>query len=84
MPQNINVIMIFQKIFFLFISGSAKEAEEFDQLPPEEAKKRLAILVEKMDKNRDGFIEKKELHSWILRSFKSLSKEESEERLEFK
>ena len=62
------------------ILGSAKDAEEFDQLPPEEAKKRLAILVEKMDKDKDGNVDKKELHAWILLSFKSLSKEESEER----
>ena len=31
---------------------------------------------------RDGFVDKKELHAWILRSFKSLSKEESEERFD--
>lgn len=64
------------------ILGSKKDAEDFDQLPPEEAKKRLAILVEKMDLNKDGFVDKKELHAWILRSFKSLSKEESEERFD--
>ena len=34
------------------ILGSKKDAEDFDQLPPEEAKKRLAILVEKMDSNK--------------------------------
>ena len=34
------------------ILGSKKDAEDFDQLPPEEAKKRLAILVEKMDLNK--------------------------------
>lgn len=31
--------------------GSIKEAEEFDNLSPEESKKRLAVLVTKMDLN---------------------------------
>jgi len=64
------------------ILGSAKDAEEFDQLPPEEAKKRLRVLVQKMDGNSDNFVDKKELQDWILRSFKSLSKEESQDRFE--
>ena len=64
------------------ILGSTKDAEEFDQLSPEEAKKRLAVLVEKMDVNKDGFVDKAELQEWILRSFKSLSREESEERFD--
>ena len=64
------------------ISGSTKDAEEFDQLPPEEAKKRLKILVDKMDSDSDGFVDKSEMNAWILKSFASLSKEESEERFE--
>jgi hypothetical protein len=62
------------------ILGSIKDAEEFDQLPPEEAKERLKILVGKMDINSDGYVDKTELHGWILKSFRSLSQEESEER----
>lgn len=50
--------------------GSTKEAEEFDNLPPEEAKQRLKILVEKMDLNKDQIIERGELKAWIMRSFK--------------
>jgi len=50
--------------------GSVKTAEEFDSLPPEEAKRRLKMLLTKMDRNKDGQIERKELHSWILRSFR--------------
>jgi Ca2+-binding EF-hand superfamily protein len=64
------------------ILGSTKDAEEFDQLPPEEAKKRLKILVDKMDSDSDGFVDKSEMNGWILKSFASLSKEESEERFE--
>ncbi|XP_059477375.1 reticulocalbin-2 isoform X2 [Neocloeon triangulifer] len=64
------------------ILGSVKTAEEFDSLPPEEAKRRLKMLLVKMDRNKDGQIERKELHSWILRSFRMLSEEEAQERFE--
>ena len=65
-----------------FSPGSSKDVEEFDNLPPEEAKRRLKILVDKMDSDKDGFVDRGELHAWILRSFKTLSQEESEERFE--
>lgn len=52
------------------ILGSHKEAEEYDHLSPEEARKRLGILLKKMDLTGDGLIDKKELKAWILRSFK--------------
>lgn len=52
------------------ILGSYKEAEEYDHLPPEEAKRRLGILLTKMDLNGDNIIDRKELKAWILRSFK--------------
>ncbi|XP_064121708.1 reticulocalbin-2-like isoform X2 [Macrobrachium nipponense] len=64
------------------ILGSVKDAEEYDQLPASEAKRRLEILLVKMDRNNDKDIDRKELHSWILRSFRMLSEEESTERLE--
>lgn len=64
------------------ILGSVKEAQEYDELKPEEAKRRLEILLLKMDRNNDKHIDRKELHSWILRSFRMLSEEESEERME--
>ncbi|TRY74789.1 hypothetical protein TCAL_00653 [Tigriopus californicus] len=62
------------------ILGSHAEAETFDQLSPAEAQRRLRILLDKMDRNHDERIEKPELFAWILRSFKSLSQEESSER----
>ena len=40
------------------ILGSKKEAYDFDQLPADEAKRRLRVLLEKMDRNGDGFIER--------------------------
>jgi len=64
------------------ILGSRKEAESFDELAPEEAKEKLAVLLEKMDRNMDKSVDRKELYSWILRSFKSLSKEDSDDRFE--
>ncbi|XP_037085378.1 reticulocalbin-2-like [Pollicipes pollicipes] len=64
------------------ILGSHKDAEEFDDLEPEEAKQRLGVLLEKMDKDGDKQISREELKQWILRSFKLLSEEESAERWE--
>ncbi|XP_014610996.1 PREDICTED: reticulocalbin-2 [Polistes canadensis] len=64
------------------ILGSVKDAEEFDKLPVEESRRRLGILLIKMDLNYDNFIERNELKAWILRSFSMLSTEESQDRLE--
>lgn len=52
------------------VPGSIKDAEEFDHLPPDEAKRRLQILLRKMDLNGDEHISRQELKAWILRSFK--------------
>lgn len=52
------------------IVGSHKEAEEYDHLPPEEAKRRLEILLNKMDLDSDRKIDRNELKAWIIRSFK--------------
>ncbi|PAV86210.1 hypothetical protein WR25_26766 [Diploscapter pachys] len=60
------------------ILGSKKVAEEFDSLPPEEAKRRLRILAtSKIDANKD---EMNELVSWVLSSMRSLDLEEVQER----
>lgn len=59
-----------------------KEAEEFDNLPPEESKRRLSLLVQKMDLNNDRFVDRHELKAWILKSFKKLSEEEAEDRFD--
>ena len=40
------------------ILGSKREAQDFDKLSPEEAKRRLKILLEKMDRNGDKSIER--------------------------
>ncbi|XP_064599975.1 calumenin-like isoform X2 [Liolophura sinensis] len=42
-----------------------EDAKSFDQLTPEESKERLAIIVDKIDKDRDGYVTEKELQDWI-------------------
>ena len=41
------------------------EAEEFTKLYPEETKKRLGLLVNKIDSSRDGLVSLDELTEWI-------------------
>jgi Ca2+-binding EF-hand superfamily protein len=41
------------------------EAERFDQLPPAEARRRLGIIVDKIDVNKDGYVTEKELEEWV-------------------
>ncbi|XP_022909565.1 calumenin [Onthophagus taurus] len=41
------------------------EAKTFDQLPPEESKRRLGLIVDKIDYNKDGVINHEELRDWI-------------------
>ncbi|XP_049835861.1 calumenin [Schistocerca gregaria] len=42
-----------------------EEAKTFDQLSPEESKRRLGLIVDKIDKDKDGFISQEELKEWI-------------------
>lgn len=50
--------------------GSTDEADEFDQLSPEESRSRLSIIIDKIDTNRDGNITELELKNWIQQSQK--------------
>lgn len=63
------------------VLGSKKTATEFDDLPPEEAKKRLRVLAKQMDSNSDGFVNEDELIEWVKKSMVSLDNEEVTERL---
>ncbi|KAE9421288.1 hypothetical protein Angca_004955, partial [Angiostrongylus cantonensis] len=63
------------------VLGSRKTADEFDEMPVEESKKRLEVLARKMDANGDGFVDEPELTSWVERSMVSLDNEEVTERL---
>ncbi|XP_003740997.1 reticulocalbin-2 [Galendromus occidentalis] len=64
------------------ILGSRKEVEEFADMSPEEAKKRLRVIANLMDTNHDGSVDRNELQKWILNSFASLTLEEASERFE--
>ncbi|KJH48586.1 EF hand [Dictyocaulus viviparus] len=67
------------------VLGSRKIADEFDEMPIEESKKRLEVLARKMDLNQDGYVDycldEFELTSWIEQSMVSLDNEEVAERL---
>lgn len=41
------------------------DAKEFDELSPEESKERLGKIYDKIDQNKDGFVEENELRDWI-------------------
>ncbi|EDW18110.2 calumenin-B [Drosophila mojavensis] len=43
----------------------ADEAKKFDELTPEESKRRLGLIVDRIDENKDGFIDLAELKAWI-------------------
>lgn len=60
--------------------GSKKEEEEFDELPPEIAKKKLRILAKQMDTNGDGQISEEELVNKIMHSFKTLDMEDGQDQ----
>ncbi|MFH4975930.1 hypothetical protein AB6A40_002639 [Gnathostoma spinigerum] len=64
------------------VLGSKKEAASFDDLTPEEAKSRLAVIAQRMDADKDGFITAEELTSWVQKSMLSLDDEETKERFE--
>ncbi|XP_052798594.1 calumenin-like isoform X2 [Mya arenaria] len=42
-----------------------EEASEFEDLTQEESQKRLGIIVDKIDKDHDGFVSEEELQQWI-------------------
>ncbi|KAK1877930.1 Calumenin [Dissostichus eleginoides] len=42
-----------------------EEAKTFDQLTPEESKDKLAMIVGRIDTDKDGYISHAELHHWI-------------------
>ena len=39
--------------------------DEYDDLPPEEASRRLRVLVKKVDSDKDGFVTEEELTNWV-------------------
>lgn len=47
-----------------------EEAKTFDDLTPEESKRRLGVIVGKIDENKDGFVTEEELKIWIKKAQK--------------
>ena len=43
--------------------------DEYDELPPEEAQKRLRVLVKRVDADKDGFVSEEELTKWVKEVF---------------
>ena len=41
------------------------DAHEFDDLDPEESKRRLSIIVDKIDKDNNGYVTLEEMRNWI-------------------
>lgn len=74
-PSAYTDVIPVKKILFLsiFQIGSKKLEEEFDELSPEEAKRRLSILVKQMDTDKNGIITEEELKKWIGSSFQLVS-----------
>ncbi len=60
---------LFKDVQIVF-SGSKDLDKEYAELAPTEAKNRLAVLIDKMDRDANGFISKKELTDWVLNSFR--------------
>ncbi|XP_022106337.1 calumenin-B-like isoform X1 [Acanthaster planci] len=42
-----------------------EEAKTFQNLSPEESRKRLGMIVDKIDEDKDGFVTEEELRKWI-------------------
>lgn len=41
------------------------DAKTFDELPPEESQRRLGIIVDQIDSNKDSFVSEEELKNWL-------------------
>ncbi|KAE8281176.1 Calumenin-A Precursor [Larimichthys crocea] len=47
-----------------------EDAKTFDSLSPEESTRRLGIIVDKIDSNKDGFVSENEMKVWINNAHK--------------
>ncbi|XP_072046169.1 calumenin-A-like [Amphiura filiformis] len=61
--------------------GGEKAAKEFEVLTEEESKRRLTVILKKVDTNSDTFIDKEELTNWVVGSLKKIDNYNAEERL---
>lgn len=57
-------------LFLYFPLGDEEDIEEMKHLEPSEIKPRMNTILESMDLNKNGFIEKKELLEKLLDSYR--------------
>ncbi|XP_066557934.1 reticulocalbin-2 isoform X2 [Amia ocellicauda] len=58
-----------------------KDPDEVGELSPAEQKRRLAVIVKKIDSNSDGFLTEGEIILWIKQVYKGYALEDVKERL---
>jgi len=52
--------------------GSQDANDEFSKLSAHEARKRLAVLLHRMDTSGDSLISNQEISDWVLNNFRSV------------
>ncbi|XP_001607801.2 calumenin [Nasonia vitripennis] len=55
-----------------------EEAKSFEQLSPEESTRRLGLIVDKIDKDKDGYVTQEELKDWIRYTQQRYSRDDTE------
>ncbi|KAG8196449.1 hypothetical protein JTE90_012273 [Oedothorax gibbosus] len=55
-----------------------KDAKTFDELSPKESQRRLGIIVDKIDTDKDGFVSMQELKEWIQHTQRKYIVDDSE------
>ncbi|KAI0230455.1 Reticulocalbin-2 [Lamellibrachia satsuma] len=78
---KIPVTSTIKQVFVRCPTGSHQEGEAFSELSPEEAQRRLGVIVDKMDTNKDSFVSREEIAHWVMHSFYTLRLEETLQRL---
>lgn len=58
-----------------------EQAREFDSLSPEESKRRLGIIADRLDSNKDGKVDTDELKEWILHAQNRYVLEDAERQM---
>ncbi|XP_037070428.1 calumenin-B-like [Pollicipes pollicipes] len=58
------------------------EAKEFDELSPDESKERLALIVDKIDENKDGKLTEEELTKWMKHTQNKYINEDADKQWE--
>lgn len=66
----------------IWILGSENAVHDFDELSPEESKKRLRVLAKRMDIDGDGFVTMEELIKYVKNSLISMDDAETKERFD--